>query len=118
MNEAIVTFETKEIRDAVRARASQLADYRDAAGMRLELPDYLQKDFRALINLAYDLKSKNVDLKRNIKFDEEDLGLFMDVQVRTGGNWKRVKPDQARKLSKTRFNERLGHCGAFGGFRR
>ena len=104
-NEAIVTFETKEIRDAVRARASQLAEYRDTAGMRLELPDYLQKDFRALMNLAYDLKSKNTGLKRNIKFDEEDLGLFMDIQVKSDGHWRRIKPDQARKMSKSRNNE-------------
>ena len=79
-----------------------MADHRDTAGMRLELPDSLQKDFRALMNLAYDLKSKHPTLRRNVKFDEEDLGLFMDIQTGVDERWRRIKPDQARKLAKTR----------------
>ena len=39
-NEAVVTFDTKQIRDAVRARAANLANYRQEAGMRL---DHLQE---------------------------------------------------------------------------
>ena len=101
-DEAVVVFETKEIRDAIRARASNLSDYRDTAGMRLELPDYLQKDFRALMNLAYDLKAKHPTLRRNVKFDEEDMGLFMDIQTSAEERWRRIKPDQARKLARTR----------------
>ena len=101
-NEAVVTFETKEVRDAVRARAARLANFREEAGMRLEVPDHLQKDFRSLMNLAYDLKEKNPDLKRNIKFDEEDCGLFMDIQMKKDGPWRRIKPKQAKKVARTR----------------
>ena len=101
-DEAVVQFETKEIRDSIRARASNLADHRDTAGMRLELPDYLQRDFRSLMNLAYDLKSKHASLRRNIKFDEEDMGLFMDIQTDADDRWRRIKPEQARKLARTR----------------
>lgn len=39
-NEAIILFENKDVRDAVRARASYLANHRDTAGMRLEIPDH------------------------------------------------------------------------------
>ena len=70
--------------------------------MGLEPPDSLQKDFRALMNLAYDLKSKHPTLRRNVKFDEEDLGLFMDIQTSVDERWRRIKPDQARKLAKAR----------------
>ena len=98
-NEAIVTFETKQIRDAVKAKAA-MASYGQGVGMRLELHDHLQKSFRALMNLAFDLKQKKRDLRRNIKFDEEDLGLYMDVQLVKDGLWKRVKPEQAKKLAK------------------
>ena len=57
-----------------------LALCREEAGMRLNIPDHLKKDFAALMNLSYDLKRKDKDLKRNIKFDEDTLGLFMDIQ--------------------------------------
>ena len=70
--EALVEFETKQIRDAVNAKAANLANYGQEVGMRLELPDHLQKNFRLLMNVAYDLKRKNPELRRNIKFDEED----------------------------------------------
>ena len=96
-DEAYVTFETKEVRDAVKARASYLANFRDdQAGMRLHLPNYLQRDFRSLMGLAYELKKKHPELKRNVKFDEEDLGLFMDMQLEKRGHWRRVKPDEAK----------------------
>ena len=76
--------------------------------MRLELPDYLQKDFKSLMNLAYDLKSKHHDLKKNIKFDKTDLGLFMDVQIKPGDHWRRIKPEQAKKMSRSREQEPKG----------
>ena len=67
--------------------------------MRLHIPDHLQGDFHALMNLSFDLKKKHTGLKRNVKFDEDDLGLFMDIQFEKDGVWKRVKPDQARRSS-------------------
>ena len=94
-DEYIVTFETKQIRDAIKAAAANLANFRETAGMRLHVPDHLQRDFRILMNLSYDLKKHHKDLKRNIKFDEEDNGLFMDLQLRSGSDWKRVKPEHA-----------------------
>ena len=96
-DEVFVQFDTKEVRDTVKAQASNLANFRDEAGMRLHLPNHLQKDFKALMALSYDLKKRNPDLKRNVKFDEDDLGLFMDVQFKRDGQWKRVKPEHARR---------------------
>ena len=74
-----------------------LAKYKDEAGMRLEIPNYLQKDFKILMRLAYLLKKSNPDLKRNIKFDEDRENLFLDMQLRKDDQWKRVRPDEARK---------------------
>ena len=48
-----------------------------------------------MMGLSYDMKKKNPDLKRNVKFDEDDLGLFMDVQMQRDGPWRRIKPEQA-----------------------
>ena len=95
-DEAVVVFETKEIRDHVKAQAHRLANHDDEVGMRLEIPNHLQKDFRLLMKLSYTLKKKHPQLKRSVKFDEEALGMYMDIQMRTDGNWSRIKPEQAK----------------------
>lgn len=101
-NEAIVTFESKHVRDAVKAQGPNLANYREEAGMRLHVPDHLQKDFQSLMTLAFDLKKMNQDLRRNIKFDEDALNLFMDVQTTKDGSWKRIRPEQAKRAMASR----------------
>ena len=101
-NEVCVTFESKQIRDAVQAQAPNLANFREEACMRIHLPDHLKKDFRALMFMSYHLKKKHTALKRNIKFDEDELNLFMDLQLKKDGPWSRVRPDQARKAAESR----------------
>ena len=70
--------------------------------MRLHIPDHLQRDFQALMNLSFNFKKKHPGLKRNVKFDEEDCGLFMDLRLSETGDWKRVKPKQALAAVKAR----------------
>ena len=101
-DEFIVTFETRQVRDAIKAAAPNLANFRETAGMRLHIPEHLQRDFHALMNLSYDLKKKYPGLKRNVKFDEEDGGLFMDFKLGDDVEWKRVKPAQAMKSNRRR----------------
>ena len=79
--------------------------------MRLHIPDHLQKDFQTLMSLAFDLKKTNPQLRRNVKFDEETLGLFMDLQTDKDGDWKRVKPDQARRALSRRPKGKEGPTG-------
>ena len=74
-------FENRADRDQVRAGAPALAQYREDAGMRLHIPDHLQRQFRALMNLSFDLKKRHPELKRNVKFDDDTLGLFLDIQL-------------------------------------
>ena len=71
-DEIIVEFETKEIRDMIKAQGPNLANFQDAVRMRLHLPNHLQKDFKSLMGLSYQLKKKHPHLKRNVKFDEND----------------------------------------------
>ena len=97
-DEICVYFETKQIRDHVKSKGPNLANYRDEAGMRLQIPDHLQKDFKALMSVAYDLKKTNPDLRRNIKFDEENFGLYMDVCMKKDGDWKRIRPAHAYRV--------------------
>ena len=97
-DEVIVTFEEKAVRDAIKTSAHRLAEHRNEAGMRLHIPDHLQKKFRALMNLSYDLKKKNPDLKRSVKSDEDKLDMFMDIQTVSGGDWRRVESEQAVRI--------------------
>ena len=102
----VITFESKQIRDAVKVVAPNLANHRETAGMRLHKPDHLQKEFHALMNLSFDLKKKHPGLKRNIKFDEEDFGLFMDLKLSEDLDWKKVKSAQAINANKKRRKPR------------
>ena len=101
-DEVCVTFEDKELRDMVLSKASNLANFRGEAGMLLHIPDHLQKLFKAFMSLAYDLKKKNANLRRNIKFDETNLSLYMDLQVEAESPWRRVLPDQALRNAASR----------------
>ena len=101
-DEFIVIFESKQIRDAIKAAAPNLANHRETAGMRLHVPDHLQREFQSLMNLSYDLKKKHPALKRNVKFDEEDGGLFLDLKLDDESEWKRIKPATAMAANKRR----------------
>ena len=70
--------------------------------MRLHIPDHLQKNFQSLMNLSYDLKKRHPGLKRNVKFDESELDLFMDLKTNEDAEWRRVSPAQAKNYTKTR----------------
>ena len=52
--------------------------------MRLHIPDHLQRVFRSLMNVSFDMKKKHPSLKRSVKFDEEEQSLYMDVQLAEG----------------------------------
>ena len=91
-------FESKEVRDAVKAQALNLAKRREDAGMRQHLPNHLQKDFKALKGLSYDLKKKHPNLRRSHKFDEDSVGLFMDIQFKPEAPGNELCPSKPSKL--------------------
>ena len=96
----LVCFNTVEERDFVRASAKNLAGV--DAGMKLEIPDHLLGSFRVLNDLAFELKKNYKDLKRNIKFDDGNHDLAMDVRLKPGKQWKTICPDEARKSLSTK----------------
>ena len=58
--------------------------------------------FRLLQNLAYELKIKNPDMKRNVLFDDVASDLKMDVCFGSE-EWKTIVPEEARRtLTKCR----------------
>ena len=91
--EVVVTFSSVALRDAVRSCAYNLSG---DAGMKIHLPDHLKANFRHLDGVCYDLKKKFKGLKRNIKFDDDALDLYADVQLQPDSGWKRLLPADAR----------------------
>ena len=70
------------------------------AGIRLEIPYFLQPSLKALESVSFNLKQKNGKIKRSIKFDDDvqDLVLDFNNDPDNNGVWRRVTADQAKKM--------------------
>ena len=99
-NQAVVTFETSKQRDEVRARAKNLDGGDRTTGCQLEPPDHLRGQYQVFQNLAFCLKKKTPNLKRNIKFYDPDQCLIMDVKTEAG--WQTIEYKTAKNLLKKR----------------
>ena len=67
--EAIVVFGSVEVRDIVRRAAKELAGSPEA-GIRLEIPQFLQPSLKSLESVSYSLKKKFPATRSNIKFEK------------------------------------------------
>ena len=77
-DEVFDELESKKARDMVKGQVHHLANHEVDAGMIIHIPNHLQKDFKTLMRLAFLLEEKYQNLKRNVKFDEESLGLYVN----------------------------------------
>ena len=89
----VATFESREVRDAVRASSKNLAGCRVKAGIRLHIPGFLSTNFKLLENLGYQMKSASAGVRRVVKFDDENQDLMLDVKI--GDQWRRIRPAEA-----------------------
>ena len=97
-SEVVATFRNPGVRDSIKSLGFKLEGKR--AGIRIEIPVYLRSDFQVLQNLSYRMKMAHQGMKRSIKFDDENHGLVLDIQV-PGQDWRRIRPDQAREAKKS-----------------
>ena len=79
-NEVVAVFASTEVRDAVKRAAKELAGDTDA-GIRLEVPGFLQPSLKALEAVSFRLKQKNPKMRRNVKFDEAVMDLVLDFSL-------------------------------------
>ena len=93
-DEVLVRFDSVRARDDVRSFAKNLE--RKGRGLRLEVPDHLWPNFRVLQELAFELRQKNQNLRRNILFDDLNRDLKMDIST-DAKTWKTVLPEEARR---------------------
>ena len=95
-DEVLVTFSTAQIRDTVCSYARNLSSFRSedglpTAGVRKEIPEFLVGVNRALLHHGSILKRMHgKGFRRNIKFDDSDLTLYMDVCLPGENSWLRV----------------------------
>ena len=91
--EVIVEFASIAVRDTIKSFGYRLEGAQ--AGIRIEIPNYLKSEFHVLQNLAYKKKMANKEIKCSVKFDDENYGIMLDVQL-PGQDWNQIRPDQAR----------------------
>ena len=104
-NEIRVIFKTPRGRDTVSMRSKYLGRYMDpqtrlpTAGFRLDIPDYLAQDFRMLEDTGYQLREEYGDeLRKYIKYDDLELGLYLEVRFPGEKRWTKITPRIAREI--------------------
>ena len=103
--EALVTFQDYTERDYFFSKARNLASYRNeegnpTAGLRMDVAPYLLPVFKLLNNHGFEIKNAHgKETRRYIKFDEENLSLYLEVRLPGQSKWTRIKPEQARSYS-------------------
>ena len=103
-HEVSVVFLTKTVRDNVSAHGKDLACFKDndgwpTAGLRIEYPAHLAMDFRTLEWYGREMRLKHGrGTRRNIKFDDEEEMLYIDVCLPDTDFWHRITPLEAKKF--------------------
>ena len=102
-NELLVTFAETEDRDVVKSYANKLAKWEGKAGLRLDVPPHLKGSFRILTEHGLAIRQLyGKDVKRNIKFDDRNENLMMDIKLPTSLAWQNVTIEQAREAMRIR----------------
>ena len=98
----LVTFSTIDQRDAVKAAARNLRG-NGTAGVQMDPPDHLRRQYQTFQQLAYQIKKRNPLLKRNVKFDDVSMNLIMDINTGQGSDdgWQTIRFEDAKETMKT-----------------
>ena len=114
-DEVRVLFKDVETRDMVYSYASNLADKRETAGMRLEVPSHLLGQFKTLERYGRHLKTAHGPaVKWHIRFDDSELAMFLNIKLSDQDQWTKIDfvsaRDEVRSITGSetaRFRERL-----------
>ena len=85
------------------ACGKNLAPFKDeqgwpTAGLRLEYPGYLAQDFRCLEWYGREMHLKHgPGTRRNVKFDDEEESLYLDVCLPGQEFWHKITPCEAKR---------------------
>ena len=102
-DEAIVIFDSAATRDLVFSHAKNLAKIappakRESLGLRLDYPAHLGSDYRALDAYGAQLRAKcEKGFRRNIRFNDDEQNLVMDINFPNQTKWIRVSAKMAKE---------------------
>ena len=99
-NEVLVSYQSTDVRDAVKSAARNLAGKGSDFGVRLEVPDHLKSALKALQAMSFEIKQKYPSARRNVLFDDESQDLVLDFSVAEGNPWRRMSATQAKERKK------------------
>ena len=99
-NEAVVIFDSVEVRDAVKSAAKNLAGKDSSYGVRLELPNHLKSAMSALQSVSYEIKQRYAGARRNVLFDDSTMDLVLDFCTDEAKEWRRMTSEQAVERKK------------------
>ena len=101
--EYVVIFGDVEARDAIKSYASGLAASKGMAGLRLDIPPCLKGSFKILNEHGIAMVCiYGHEVKRNIKFDDRNTDLMMDIKLPTSSTWHNISIEQATEAKKAR----------------
>ena len=107
-DKVLVSFTSVRARDLVQSYARNLGQWTDdkgkpTAGIRMEIPDKLIGDHKALEQYGHAMKEKHKEgFKRHIKIDDARQCLYMDVYIPKQKQWARVDMDLVREDNNSR----------------
>ena len=113
-NEVLVIFKDLRQRDYVYMKSRLLAKYIDpetrkpTAGFRMEIPDYLMSTFKLLEEVGYQLRDEYGErLRKYIKYDDNNISLYMEVRFPEERRWFRMSPRAAKEIHESGDRETL-----------
>ena len=105
-NEVSFTVRDATARDEVFSRGPMLAGYvdrqrRPTAGLRMDVPPYLESTFRLLNNVGYELRLLHgKGTKKYVKYDDDSLDLYLEVRPEGKKAWNRIDSKMAREFKR------------------
>ena len=101
VGEAVIVFVNVETRDRVCSYAKNLAAYVDregkpTAGVRMYIPTHLGGVHKTLLQYGHNMREKyGPSLKHNIRFDDSEQTLCVDIKLPDSERWVTVSHDLA-----------------------
>lgn len=102
-HEVLIRFPTSQQRDIVQSYAVNLAKSDGKAGLRMEIPQYLEGVFKMMMeHSAFLSRNTPGGVKRSVKFDDIEMNLLIDIKLPQSEKWHRFSHHEIRDAVKNR----------------
>lgn len=71
------------------------------AGFRMDVPDYLGRDFKTLTDYGFRMRCVHgEEIRRYVKYDDDCYSLYLELRLPGSQNYLRITPNMVRSFSK------------------